>query len=126
MSNHAAFFVCGCRFAVESAFRNLSVLPETPLLRYLFWLFQFTLFFLLLGFTLKNSHPVAVSFFLGYQWQTPLVLALLVFFAGGAMLGVMACLAYVLKLRREILGLKKDLRSKTAALPAIDHSDAVL
>ncbi|MFO1378795.1 MAG: LapA family protein [Chitinivorax sp.] len=96
------------------------------MLRYLFWLFQFTLFFLLLGFTLKNSHPVAVSFFLGYQWQTPLVLALLVFFAGGAMLGVMACLAYVLKLRREILGLKKDLRSKTAALPAIDHSDAVL
>lgn len=96
------------------------------MLRYLFWLFQFVLFFLLLGFTLKNSNPVAVSFFLGYQWQTPLVLALLVFFAGGATLGVVACLAYVLKLRREILALKKELRGKTAAMQVIDHPDAVI
>ena len=125
MRNHAAFFVCGYRFAVESAFRNLSVLPETPLLRYLFWLCQFVFFFALLGFSLKNSDPVAVSFFLGYQWQAPLVLVLLVFFVSGVTLGLVACLTYVLRLRRELLLLRKEMRSKPSG-PSSDQLDAVI
>lgn len=95
------------------------------MLRYVFWLFQFVLFFLLLGFTLKNSNPIAVNFFLGYQWHAPLVLVLLVFFIIGATLGVIACLAYVLRLRREILALKTEQRRRPTYSEVNDHPDAV-
>ena len=96
------------------------------MLRYLFWLCQFLLCFLLLGFTLKNSTPVAGQFFLGYQWQAPLVLVLLVFLFIGVALGILACLTYILSLRREITFLKADGRSGVAGgIDVVDHADVV-
>jgi uncharacterized integral membrane protein len=57
-------------------------------MRYLSWLFGFVLFLLTLGFAIKNSDNVVVNYYLGFQWQAPLVLVVLVAFGAGVMAGV--------------------------------------
>jgi putative membrane protein len=58
------------------------------------------LFILFFGFALKNTQEVALHFFLGYEIRAPLVLMLLAFFAGGAILGVLAMTPTVVRYRR--------------------------
>ena len=58
------------------------------------------LFILFFGFALKNTQEVALRFFLGYEVHAPLVLLLLAFFAGGAILGVLAMTPTVVRYRR--------------------------
>ena len=67
----------------------------------------------LLGFAVKNTEGVVVHYFLGLEWQAPLVFVLLVFFAAGVVLGLTASLAILVRQRREILGLKRELRGLT-------------
>ena len=81
-------------------------------MRYLSWAFRILLFVLLFGFALKNSDPVTVRFYLGAQWEASLALVVLVFFAVGVAAGVIACFAYVYRQRREILQLRKELRTR--------------
>ena len=73
---------------------------------------------LLLGFAVKNLDDVTVRYFLGLAWQAPLVLVLLAFFAAGVGLGVAPSVAIMVGQRREILGLKRELRGATRAAPA--------
>ena len=82
-------------------------------MRYLSWAARILLFLLLFGFALKNTNPVTVRFYLGSQWDSPLALVLLVFFAAGATAGVAACLSHAYRLRREILELRKELRGNS-------------
>jgi putative membrane protein len=84
-------------------------------MRYLSWAFRLLLFILLFGFALKNSDPVSVRFYPAMQWDAPLALVALVFFALGAAAGVAACFAYIYRQRGEILQLRKELRAKLAA-----------
>ena len=81
-------------------------------MRYLSWIFRILLFVLLIGFVFKNSDPVTVRFYLGAHWEASLALVLLVFFAVGVAAGVIACVAHIYRQRREILQLRKELRSK--------------
>ncbi len=81
-------------------------------MRYLGWLLRIIVFVALLGFALKNDQPVTLSYFFGYQWNTSLVIVLLVFFALGALLGVLVMLIKVLQQRREIARLNRDIRIK--------------
>jgi putative membrane protein len=81
-------------------------------MRYLSWAFRILLFVLLLGFALKNSDPVTVRFYLGAHWEAPLALVVLVFFVVGVAAGVIACFAYIYRQRREILQLRKELRTR--------------
>jgi len=69
------------------------------------------LFVILLGFAVKNSDPIVVRYFLGFEWQAPLVFILLVFFAAGVGIGSVASLGIVVRQKRTILRLKRDLRS---------------
>ncbi|HQT26907.1 MAG TPA: LapA family protein [Burkholderiales bacterium] len=78
-----------------------------PTMRYLLWILRLTLFLLLFGFALKNNEPTALRYYLGYQWQAPLSLLLLVFFTLGVGTGLMASLATIFRQRREISQLKK-------------------
>ncbi len=71
------------------------------------------LFLLLLEFAVKNLDNVAVRYFLGLEWQAPLAVVLLIFFIAGIVLGVMPSLAIMGSQRREILRLKRELRSLT-------------
>jgi lipopolysaccharide assembly protein A len=87
-------------------------------MRYFSWLLRAALFIALLGFAVKNDQPVTLRYFFGYEWQSSLVIVLLVFFAAGAIVGVLAMFANVLQQRREIAHLKRDisLKSKLAGI----------
>ncbi len=82
------------------------------------------IFLLLLGFAVKNSDSVAMRYFLGLEWHAPLVLMLFAFFAAGAALGVSASLMIMVRQRREILGLKREIRGLTrvSGVPALVES----
>ncbi len=84
-------------------------------MRYLSWSFGFVLFLLALGFAVKNSDAVVVNYYLGYQWQAPLVLVLLVFFIAGVAIGVAASLGFLFRQRREIFFLKREMRARAQA-----------
>ena len=45
----------------------------------------------------------------GDEWSTPLILLLLLTFAVGAVLGMIACLPPIVRQRREIAGLRKEM-----------------
>ena len=90
--------------------------------RILFKLLMTVVFLLLLAFALKNTDSVTLRYFLGLEWQAPLVFVLLVFFGIGIAIGVMASLGIIVRQRREILGLKREVRSHTrgAAAPTAE------
>lgn len=79
---------------------------------YINWILRATLFIVLLGFAVKNDQPVTLRFFLGYEWQSSLAIAAFIFFAAGAMAGVLSMLLNVLKLRHEIARLKREIKAK--------------
>lgn len=87
-------------------------------MRIVFLLVKIVVFLLLLGFAFKNSDSVVVRYFLGLEWQAPLVLVLLVFFGIGTATGVTASFGVILRQRREILGLKREARSHTRSAAA--------
>ena len=92
------------------------------LIKVVLWL---AVFLLLLGFAVKNLDAVTVRYLMGLQWQAPLVLVLLAFFAAGVSLGVAPSVAIVVRQRREILGLKRELRGATRAAPASLSAESV-
>ena len=47
-------------------------------MRYFLWILKFALFVVVLSFAVKNTETVAVRYYLGLEWQAPLVLVLLV------------------------------------------------
>ena len=79
-------------------------------MRYLSWLLKIILFLLLLGFAVKNTETAVLRYYLGYEWQAPLVLILLVFFCAGAAVGVIASLSYIFRQKRKMQSLKRQLR----------------
>lgn len=81
-------------------------------MRYLNWLLRAVLFFMLLGFALKNDEPVVLRYFFGFEWHASLVVAMLLFFTAGTGIGILAMLGSVFRQRREIAALKRDLRLK--------------
>lgn len=82
-------------------------------MKYLIWLLRAFLFLLFLGFAVKNDEPVVVKYFLGYEWHASLVLVLLLFFAAGTAIGMLATLPNVLRQKKEIAALKNELRLKS-------------
>lgn len=78
-------------------------------MRYLFWLLRAALFLVLLGFAIKNDHAVTLKFFAGAQWDASLVVVLLCFVSLGAVLGIFAMLEVLLRQRRELANVKREL-----------------
>ena len=77
-------------------------------MRALLWACRICIFLFLLAFALKNTDPVSVRFFLDTDWQAPLVIIVLAFFAGGAALGVLSLLGTIFGLRREVSRLRRE------------------
>lgn len=75
-------------------------------MRVLLWTCRAFIFLFLLAFAFKNTDLVDVRFLFDVSWQAPLIIVLLVFFAAGAVLGVLSLLGTVLGLRRELSRLK--------------------
>ncbi len=80
-------------------------------MRYLNWIIRVVLFIALLGFAIKNDQPVALRYFFGYEWQSYLVVVLLIFFSVGAVVGVLAMFPKLMQQRRAIAALKRQLRA---------------
>ena len=76
------------------------------------WTLRIVLFLALFLFALKNTDTVALHLYFEQMWRAPLILVLLVFFAGGAAIGVLATLATVFRQRREIAALRRELRRR--------------
>lgn len=71
------------------------------------WAIRLIIFALLVVFASQNTEPVTLRFLLGHAWQAPLVIVLLAFFAGGALLGILSVLGVIYRQRREISRLKR-------------------
>ena len=74
----------------------------------LIWAIRLIIFFFLLVFAMRNTQPITLQFILDYVWEAPLVIVLLVFFAGGAILGVLSVVGVIFRQRREISRLKRS------------------
>lgn len=83
---------------------------------HLSWLLRALVFLAILLLALMNTGPVTLRFPL-VTWETPMILAILVFLALGAALGVLACLPRLLRQRSEIARLKRELSAGRATLP---------
>lgn len=70
-------------------------------MRTLNWLWRGLLFFVLFAFALNNQHTVSLKWFLGYQWQAPMVFIVLAAFALGCAAGVLAMVPSWWRQRRE-------------------------
>ena len=81
-------------------------------MKYLVWLLRGFLFLILLGFAVKNDEPVVLRYFFGYEWHSSLVVVLLLFFAVGAAVGMLAVLASLFRQLKELAALKDELRLK--------------
>jgi len=94
-------------------------------MRYLTWLLKLALFVVVLTFALKNTAPVTVRYYLGAEWEAPLILVALAFFTLGAALGLMAGLAQQFRQRREISALKRELQAREPSASPVVPPDAV-
>ena len=72
------------------------------------WAVRLIIFSFLLVFALRNTEPVTLRFILDQVWQAPLVIILLAFFAGGAVLGALSVVGVIFRQRREIARLKRE------------------
>lgn len=78
-------------------------------MRIVIWLLRAIIFLILFGLAVKNSAPVDVRLYLDAVWQAPLSMVVLASFAAGALIGVTAALATLIRQRREIGQLRGQL-----------------
>ena len=74
------------------------------------WLVKAALFFALFAFALNNQQEVVVHFVLGRQWQTPMVVVVLLSLAFGVVLGVLVMTPHWWRQRQQ---------QKSASTPAV-------
>ncbi len=85
--------------------------------RQLSWVLRGLLFLVIFAFALVNTQTVSLRLFLGQTWEMPMILVLLLFFALGAAVGILACVSRMLGQRREIQKLSRALRAGDRAAP---------
>jgi uncharacterized integral membrane protein len=97
-------------------------------MRYVTWVLRVFLFLVLFLFALKNYEVVPLKFYFDIEWRAPLVLLLLIFFAAGIALGVLACLPRLFRSRRELsalIAVQKRAGPNSVTAP-VAPSDAVV
>lgn len=93
-------------------------------MQYLMWIIKAVLFLLILSFAIVNTDPVTVRYYLGYRWEAPLVVVLLVAVCAGVLVGLLTGLFQTLRLRREIAALKRELAAvRKPGAPVLPPSD---
>jgi len=95
-------------------------------LRFLTMLVWALVFLVLLLFAVKNAEPVDLRFYFDQTWQAPLIVVVLCAFGAGALFGLIACLPALVRRRREIGVLKRELRVRDnlSAVPPVQPADA--
>jgi putative membrane protein len=71
-----------------------------------------TVVVVLLGitFALHNRQTVEIAYYFGLGWNGPLALALLATFAAGAVVGYLMSLRMVVRMQRELVRSRKEIR----------------
>ncbi|MBV2180490.1 lipopolysaccharide assembly protein LapA domain-containing protein [Castellaniella sp. MT123] len=86
-------------------------------MRYLVWLLRLVIFVIVLLFALKNTAPVDVGFFSDrVLHQVPLIVVMLAAFVLGVVFGLLVAFTAVLRRRREINRLRRELSRAQDAL----------
>ncbi len=86
---------------------------------HLLWLL---LFFLLLAFGIKNDQIVTLHFFFGNAWSIQLIFVIFVAFTVGALFGVAAWISQLLKHRREVSRLRREVTKLQSRNQAVANS----
>jgi lipopolysaccharide assembly protein A len=82
------------------------------------WIFIAFVFVALLFISLQNADPVTLRLFSLYEWHAPLVFVILLAFATGVALGLLASAIKVVRLKRQLARLRREHHRAQAALPA--------
>jgi uncharacterized integral membrane protein len=90
----------------------------------LVWLFRALIFFTLFAFALNNQQPANVRWFFGVEWHAPMVIVVLVVFAAGCALGVLAMVPSWWRHRREARRLSPTPAAAPAAAARNDSSNS--
>ncbi len=84
-------------------------------MRIVTWTVRLLIFAFVAAFAAKNVEPVKLRFYFDFLWEAPLVVVLLAFLALGAVLGLTATVGTMLRQRREIGRLRRELRQHGAS-----------
>ncbi len=87
-------------------------------MRVLVWIFRGFVFFALFAVALNNRQTVVVHWFFGIDWSASLVVVVLIAFAVGTTLGVLAMLPAWWRLRRRLPTAGAGVSTSAAAPPA--------
>jgi uncharacterized integral membrane protein len=82
------------------------------------FLFIAIVFVALLFISLQNADPVTLRLFSIYEWQAPLVFVIVIAFATGVALGLLASAIKVVRLKRQLARLRREHHRVQASLPA--------
>ncbi len=93
-------------------------------MRVLVWIFRALIFFTLFAFALNNQQIANVRWFFGVEWHAPMVIVVLVVFAAGCALGVLAMVPSWWRHRREALRLSPA--PAAATQPAASRNDSTV
>jgi len=86
-------------------------------MRYLVWILRLVIFVIVLLFALKNTAPVDVGLFAGHVFsQVPLIVVMLTAFVLGVIFGLLMAATGMLRRRREINRLRRELARAQDAL----------
>jgi uncharacterized integral membrane protein len=87
-------------------------------MRILLWLFWTVVFLVLFWIALKNADPVTLKLSEQFSLTAPLILVVLMTFACGLLLGMLAASPQLFRQGREIKRLKRQVKDQAAATPA--------
>ena len=79
------------------------------------WIVFAAVFIVLLFISLQNAQPVTLAFFNLASWQAPLVFVILVAFATGVALGLLASAIKVVRLKRQVARMRREKRASPIA-----------
>jgi uncharacterized integral membrane protein len=79
------------------------------------WIVMSVIFVALLFISLQNAEPVTLRAFSFYTWQAPLVFVVLIAFAAGVALGLLAAAVKVARLKRQVNRMRREQRQLVTA-----------
>lgn len=93
-------------------------------MRVIAWIIRIVVFVLFLAFAIENTEPAVINLFLGYTLEAPLVLLLLGALLFGVLLGMLMLVPNLLRKRRELARLRKEVQPRTGHNPLPAESEA--
>jgi putative membrane protein len=79
------------------------------------WILRFLIVVILVWFAVKNAQPITIQGLPGQTLEGPLVFILFIVFVAGVVIGILAWVPTVVRQRREIARLARDLKRDNAA-----------